>query len=179
MTQAVFQSNSTSLSSGLSVSTFHVLADNATLTSLIAPLNLNCSLLYNTTTSAISPSNWSSYTGSTSDPQPEQAIQYYRASTVVLTLDGYNNTAIFSDENATQISLPDGMDRNLATCLEQTIGAAVPLLYVDKIFGNETATPSGALQSFGIWQDNTMGSGSLGGLMGLMYVAISVARWWA
>lgn len=175
MTQAVFHSNSTSLSSG-SISTFHVLADNATITSLIPPLNLNCSLLYNTTISSASPSDWSSYVGSSSDPQPEQAIQYYRASTVVLTLDGYNNTAIFSsDENAQQIDLPESMDGQLASCLKLTIGAAVPLLYVDRIFGNETGTASSG--AFGMWRDDVMRPGSLCGLVGLMWAALCVARW--
>jgi hypothetical protein len=47
----------------------------------------------------------------------------------VLTLDGYNNSAALSnDENATNIPLPSGIDTTLMNCLNQTIGAAVPLV---------------------------------------------------
>ncbi|KAK0501410.1 hypothetical protein EDD18DRAFT_1347495 [Armillaria luteobubalina] len=86
-------------------STFHVVSDNTTVTSLISDITGNCSSLLNTsstiTTYAYNASN-------SSVPQPEQVIQYYRASSVYLTLDGYNNTAVFGSENTTDVPLPAG-----------------------------------------------------------------------
>jgi len=56
-------------------------------------------------------------------------VQYYRASSVVLTLDGYNNTAALSnDTNATNTPLPASVNTTFLDCLNQTIGAAVPLI---------------------------------------------------
>jgi hypothetical protein len=62
-------------------------------------------------------------------PQPEQAVQYYRASSVVLTLDGYNDTGVFgNDTNAVHTPLLTNIDTNLLDCLNQTIGLSVPLI---------------------------------------------------
>ncbi|KAJ7508073.1 hypothetical protein B0H11DRAFT_2308278, partial [Mycena galericulata] len=55
--------------------------------------------------------------------EPEQVLQYYRASSVALTPDGYNNTTVFAPENSTaNTPLPAGTDANLLDCLNQTIG---------------------------------------------------------
>ena len=60
---------------------------------------------------------------------PQQVIQYYRASSAVLTLDGYNNSATFSsNESASDSPLPQNIDTTLLECLNQTIGSAVPLV---------------------------------------------------
>jgi hypothetical protein len=68
------------------------------------------------------------YNGSTvTPPRPEQVVQYYRASTAALALDGYNNTAIFEAEGTPDVSLPAGIDNDLLTCLNNTIGEAIPL----------------------------------------------------
>ena len=118
MTQAQFQSNSTG-------TTFHVLTDNSTLVSLIDSIRSNCTDLSSNSSTAPASYNGSSAT----DPQPEQAIQYYRSSSVVLTLDGYNNSAALSDnENTTATPLPSGIDTTLLDCLNSTIGDAVPLV---------------------------------------------------
>jgi hypothetical protein len=59
-------------------------------------------------------------------------VQYYRASSVVLTLDGYNSTVLNGTQNpnasAPVVSLPNGTDTGLLTCLNDTIGRAVPLV---------------------------------------------------
>lgn len=130
MTQAAFIS-------GSSNTTFHVLADNSTVTSLISSIKTNC-------TSVLSNSSSTSATSydptAPNAPRPEQVIQYYRASSVALTLDGYNNSATFSaDENAPNTPLPTNIDTNLMDCLNQTIGVAVPL--IDSAEGR-WATPS-------------------------------------
>ncbi|KAI0319651.1 hypothetical protein OF83DRAFT_1034769, partial [Amylostereum chailletii] len=119
MMQASFQSNSSA------PTVFHLLADNATVISLITSIRTNCSRSLNNGTTSTLPA---SYIGALPDPQPEQAIQYYRASSVVLTLDGYNNSAVYSpDVNASATALPTGVDSTLLDCLNTTIGQAVPL----------------------------------------------------
>jgi len=119
MTQANFISNSTN-------TTFHLLADNSTVSSLISTIDTNCSshLSSSSSTTAIA------YNSSDPNaPQPQQAVQYYRASSVVLTLDGYNDTAALSnDTNALDTPLPTNIDTTLLDCLNQTIGLSVPLI---------------------------------------------------
>lgn len=119
MTQANFVSNSTN-------TTFHLLADNSTVTSLISSIDTNCS------SSLSSSSSYAAFAYNDSNlasPQPESAVQYYRASSVVLTLDGYNNTAAdSSDPNAPNTPLPTNIDTTLLNCLNSTIGQAVPLV---------------------------------------------------
>lgn len=61
-------------------------------------------------------------------PQPESTIQYYRASSVSLTLNGYNNSAAFEPEGAKDTPLPSSVDTTLLNCLNLTIGAATPLI---------------------------------------------------
>lgn len=119
MAQADFISNSTG-------STFHLLSDNSTVGSLIDYINTNCSShLSSSSSKSSSPYNSSAPGG----PEPEQAIQYYRSSSIVLTLDGYNNSATFnSDPNATGSPLPSGVDTTLLNCLNYTVGQAAPLI---------------------------------------------------
>lgn len=83
----------------------------------------------NSTFNSSSPSDAISY------PRPEQAIQYYRASTLVLTMDGYNDSSVFnttanSTTTRSQTPLPtlSSMDQLFMTCLNDTIGQAVPLV---------------------------------------------------
>ncbi|KAI0765895.1 hypothetical protein BD413DRAFT_637158 [Trametes elegans] len=102
--------------------TLHIVADNSTVTSLLSSIKANCTLASNSSTQGVS------FSGSATDPKPEQAIQYYRASSVVLTLDGYNNTnALSNDTSLPPIPLPSNIDTTLVNCVNQTIGAAVPL----------------------------------------------------
>lgn len=64
-------------------------------------------------------------------PNPEQAIQYYRASSVVLTLDGYNDTTALNASagpDDPHTPLPTWVNSSMLDCLNQTIGAAVPLV---------------------------------------------------
>lgn len=115
MAQATFTSNSTN-------STFHVLSDNSTVASLINSIDSNC------TVGSSSSSLPFPYNGAnTSQPRPEQAVQYYRASSVALTLDGYNNTDALTGANGT-VPLPSWVDNTLLNCLNDTIGLAVPLI---------------------------------------------------
>ncbi|EIN08255.1 hypothetical protein PUNSTDRAFT_68982 [Punctularia strigosozonata HHB-11173 SS5] len=120
MFQATFASNSSN-------STFHVIADNSTAVSLSGSITANCSSFVSTSNSSTTPSAYNSTAPGA--PNPVQAVQYYRASSVVLTLDGYNDTAALSDDNTTaNTPLPSSVDHNLLDCLNQTIGLAVPLI---------------------------------------------------
>ena len=122
--QATFTSSAPSWNS-----TFHIIADNSTVLSLIGSIAANCSGKFSNSAST-SPTLYGS---STSDPRPEGAIQYYRASSVVLTLDGYNNTAALGSDStgggakAVTVPLPSTVDMQLLGCLNSTIGEAVPL----------------------------------------------------
>jgi hypothetical protein len=118
MAQAAFQSNTTG-------TIYRIVSDNSTVASLITSINDNCTSFDLGSTSSAP----ALYTGASSDPQPEQAIQYYRASSVSLTLDGYNNTAALgNDSSAPATPLPNGIDTVLLGCLNNTIGLGVPLV---------------------------------------------------
>lgn len=117
MTQTTFADPSSN-------NTFHLLSDNSTVNSLIESVAANCTL-GNTTALTATPLNSSD----PSQPRPEQAVQYYRASSVVLTLDGYNDTAALSnDSSLPDTPLPSWVDATFLDCLNQTLGAAVPLV---------------------------------------------------
>ena len=117
-------------SSASANSTFFILADNSTVISLIDFVSTNCSSLINNPTSSsvdIIPPPFNS--SDPLEPRPESAIQYYRASSVVLLLDGYNNTGALSPSNLTSNSpLPVWVDQPLLNCLNYTIGQSVPLM---------------------------------------------------
>lgn len=70
------------------------------------------------------------YTATSAAPKPEQAVQYYRGSTVVLTFDGYNNSAVYVNQTALipDSALPSNLDSEMLGCFNQTIGEAVPLV---------------------------------------------------
>ncbi|GLB42472.1 hypothetical protein LshimejAT787_1104870 [Lyophyllum shimeji] len=106
-------------------STFHIVSDNTTVIWLQTAVNSSCHSSNTFTVSAVQPYNSSQ----SPYPRPEEAIQYYRASSVVLTLDGYNNTAALgTNETAPAVSLPPTVDAKLLACINQTIGATVPLV---------------------------------------------------
>jgi hypothetical protein len=110
-------------------STFMVLADQSTVSSLIGTLKANCSSYLSNDNTSSSPTPYTNQT----TPGPGQAIQYYRASSVVLMLDGYDSGVLNGTQNlnasvAPVVSLPSGTDTTLLTCLNDTIGRAVPLI---------------------------------------------------
>ncbi|KAF7328866.1 hypothetical protein MVEN_02516300 [Mycena venus] len=114
---AVFQSNSTG-------TTFRLVADNDTVADVMSDVATNCSQFL--TPASINATAPTMFNGSV---EPEQVVEYYRASSVALTLDGYNNSAVFAPENSTaDTPLPTGIDTNLLECLNDTIGSAVPLV---------------------------------------------------
>jgi hypothetical protein len=104
--------------------TFRILADNFTVVSLLEDIKLSCSTMIKDY-SNISPTP---YSDTLPAPKPEQAIQYYRASSVSLTLDSYNNTGVFGPPETPDGPLPSAFDTSLMNCLNSTIGAAAPLV---------------------------------------------------
>ena len=59
--------------------TYHIVADNSSVVAILSAVESNCSLLTNSITPMpFDPNN-------NSAPQPEQAVQYYRSSSIVLT----------------------------------------------------------------------------------------------
>ncbi|KAL1674519.1 hypothetical protein EV122DRAFT_293377 [Schizophyllum commune] len=105
--------------------TLWVVADNTTTTSLIDEVYSKCA-------SSLSNSTLRTVTAYTNNPPAESIVQYYRASSVALALDGYNDTAALSnDDNATATPLPEWRDTNMLNCVNTTIGAVVPLVNAD------------------------------------------------
>lgn len=117
MMMAAFQSSSQN-------TTFRLVADNTTVVDLIPAITSNCSSSLSNPSSIVA----TPYNDSLPAPKPEEAIEYYRASSVALTLDGYNNTGSLEAEGTPDTPLPTNIDTTLLNCLNQTIGAAVPLI---------------------------------------------------
>jgi hypothetical protein len=116
---------STATFHSLSVNTtFRLVADNDTVTSLLLDLSQNCSSRYSTNPAPVS----TPLAVNASTPRPEQVIQYYRASSIALTLDGYNNTATYAPAGTPDSPLPSNIDTTLLTCLNQSIGVSAPLV---------------------------------------------------
>ncbi|CAK5284171.1 unnamed protein product [Mycena citricolor] len=142
MSTAAFQSN------GPNVTVFRILSDSTTTNALITALQANCSSsLVPSTSVTASPYNETS----TAPPQPEQVIQYYRASSIALSLDGYNNSAVFQGAGAPDTALPAGIDTKLLDCLNQTIGLSAPLvLNVDATASSSAGENANGGQQAGI-----------------------------
>ncbi|KZV67563.1 hypothetical protein PENSPDRAFT_566470, partial [Peniophora sp. CONT] len=107
-------------------SVFHCIADNSTAQAVLPILRANCGF----NTDALSAVSFA-YTGTNvSDPSPVDAVQYFRASSAVLTLEGYNNTAELSPAPHLSdfIPLPMDTDTTLLACLNTTIGASILLV---------------------------------------------------
>ena len=151
--------------------TYHVVADNTTVTSLVSSINEKCSSFFTPGNSTLAtttrPDMITSYNASAPNAtKPENAIQYYRASSVVLTLDGYNNSAVFTnDTNAPDTPLPTTLNTSALDCLNKTIGDSVPLVDPSSSFSGGS-TGNGSIQ--------TMSPG-LPGMIALLAVLVHLA----
>lgn len=112
--------------------TYRVIGDNVSVTTVFDALVANCSIANSTSAvSAFTPSplTW---------PLPEQVIQYYRASSFAVSLDGYNNTAALVSNMPVSNSsgpntlvdtpFPTNINMTLLQCINATVGASVPLV---------------------------------------------------
>ena len=115
MATAVLQSSSTN-------TTLHVVSDNSTVVDLLTAVKANCSSYLNLAGTSSSPAPL------VDTPKPEQVVQYYRASSIALALDGYNNTAALQEEGTPNVPLPTNIDMKMVNCVNQTIGLAAPLV---------------------------------------------------
>ena len=61
-------------------------------------------------------------------PVPEQAVGYYRGSSVALLLSGYNNSAQVIDTSPEDTPLPSLTDTPFFQCINTTIAGYVPLV---------------------------------------------------
>ncbi|KIJ29195.1 hypothetical protein M422DRAFT_235374 [Sphaerobolus stellatus SS14] len=108
---------------------YRLLADNETVTALIPAIISSCSP---------SSQNITATPFNTSAPKPEQIIQYYRSSSIALSFDEYNNSALFSNNsNTPDTKLPTFWNQTFSDCLNSTIGNQALLLDPPK--------PSGAV----------------------------------
>lgn len=103
--------------------TLRLIADNSTTFALAELVGVNCSSLL-----SMNQSINVVYDASNNSAVPEQAIQYYRASTIVLTLDGYNDTDALQANSSTDVPIPDWVNQTMLQCVNETIGAATPLI---------------------------------------------------
>lgn len=134
--------------------TLHIIGDQQSVQDVMDVLVSSSCDVFNSTilpfnASSIPSGNNSTSPSSPSTLQPEQVIQYYRSSSFALTMDGYNNTAALAsnappavswsnndnNDNATpslgmtDTALPtDGTDMNFVSCVNQTIGQALPIM---------------------------------------------------
>ena len=101
-----------------------MVSDTSTVSSLLTSLPKACTLNADASSEVPKP-----FTGNTSEPLPEQVVQYYRASSVALLLDGYNNTDALLPQvlEGEAVPLPAWANRSLLGCLNTTIGEAIPL----------------------------------------------------
>lgn len=107
-----------------------VLADKSTVSSLIGSVKANCSSYLSKDNTSSSPTQ---YTNQSTEIGPQEVLQYYRASSAALLLDGFDSGVLNGTQNLNAsvvpvISLPNGTDTMLLTCLNDTIGRAVPLV---------------------------------------------------
>ncbi|KAJ3525934.1 hypothetical protein NMY22_g10373 [Coprinellus aureogranulatus] len=105
-------------------STFRFLSDNTTVALMDLEVKAACGSLLDSNATTPPLVFWESDT----TPAPEQAVQYFRASSAVLTLDGYNNTGTYAVEGTADTPLPDNVNQNLLSCLNSTIGSTLPLI---------------------------------------------------
>ncbi|KAL5489863.1 hypothetical protein ACEPAI_4695 [Sanghuangporus weigelae] len=116
--------------------TYRLVGDNSSVVAVFDALVANCSVVNSSSVlSSFTPSN-------TVWPLPEQVVQYYRASSFALSLDGYNNTATLpANAPASNSSkpvemadtlLPSGLNMTFLSCVNYTIGASVPLVETPK-----------------------------------------------
>ncbi|OJA20082.1 hypothetical protein AZE42_02495 [Rhizopogon vesiculosus] len=103
--------------------TFHLLSKKREVAYLISSIQANCSSNLASSTSMF-PSPFDDSASGCS--WLEQVIQYCNDYSVVLTLDGYNNSNLNSPNTTTKSPLPSGIDTTLLNCLNYTIGQAAP-----------------------------------------------------
>jgi len=119
---------------------YRILGDNSSVTSVLQSLASSSCGAIQGTPYAFQPTQFllNSTSDNSSLPRPEQIIQYYRASSFVLSLDGYNNTMALSSNTPssntsapkvqTATPLPSNINATFLSCLNTTIGYKLPMI---------------------------------------------------
>ncbi|KAF9652774.1 hypothetical protein BDM02DRAFT_2574042 [Thelephora ganbajun] len=137
--------------------TFYLVTDTDTADAMVSILQQNCSSVLNP---AVSNAPVPYDASDPNSPKPEETVQYYRSSSAALMLEGYNNTGQLSDDTSLpDTPLPTDIDTDLLTCLNETIGAALPLV--------DAANPT-------TWNFGVTGSAYTISSFWLLYYALSV-----
>ncbi|KAF9035270.1 hypothetical protein BJ165DRAFT_1355899 [Panaeolus papilionaceus] len=143
----------------------HIVSDNATVQFLNIAIAFSCPQYSGTPTAiAINTPVPVTYNKSSDpleySPLPEDIIQYYRASSVALILEGYNNTNTVFNTTNTSLTLPPltlapNISRDFIDCINHTIGLSVPLvggaITRDAPNGVDNGVYAGVLSVFVIW----------------------------
>ncbi|EIN12274.1 hypothetical protein PUNSTDRAFT_141035 [Punctularia strigosozonata HHB-11173 SS5] len=118
--------------------TFRIVGDNTSVTSVLADLMKTCGVVNSTDSLSV----FNASVPLQNIPKPEQIVQWYRASTFGLSLDGYNNTAALPSNapanNASnwtvtaQTPLP-AINMTFLACLNTTIAATLPLVAAENV----------------------------------------------
>lgn len=137
--------------------TYRIIGDNTSVTAVFDAIVANCSVANSSTSIAAFNPSPLTY------PLPEQIIQYYRSSSLALSLDGYNNTAALASNMPTSNSsapnnipdtpLPSNLNMTFLACINQTTAASVPLVDV---------------------QSHKLSSGAIGGIIAGSIIGIFV-----
>jgi hypothetical protein len=113
--------------------TYHLVGDAASVRAVLTALISNCSAQDTTGQIAVFARD-----ASVPSVYPEQAVQYYRASSFALTLDGYNNTASLASNQPAynntappamaDTPLPMSLNTTFLQCLNTTTAFALPVV---------------------------------------------------
>jgi len=129
--------------------TFYLLTDTETADAMAPILKKNCSSALN---SGVSNKRVPYNISDPNSPKPEEVVQYYRASSAALVLEGYNNTAQLSDNTSLpDTPLPTNIDTNLLMCLNETIGYAIPLVNAANPTGWNSGVTGSAYMISSFW----------------------------
>ncbi|KAF8902853.1 hypothetical protein CPB85DRAFT_1226853 [Mucidula mucida] len=106
--------------------TLRVVSDASTVASLITDIRVGCG---NKFTMSVAPNGVKGpFDYDPKVVRPESTIQYFRASSISLELDGYNNSAVFVVKDGAANTPFPVMDANLTGCVIKTINEAAPLV---------------------------------------------------
>ncbi|KAF9016297.1 hypothetical protein BDZ89DRAFT_1075730 [Hymenopellis radicata] len=111
--------------------TLRVVSDASTVTSLITDIRIGCG---NKFTMSVAPNGIKGpFNYDPKVVRPESTIQYFRASSISLELDGYNNSAAFAEKDGAANTPFPVMDAILTGCVIKTINQAAPLVVTNGV----------------------------------------------
>lgn len=155
LTSVAFTSNSGN-------TTLRLVADNSTTSSVASIVGTNCSSLIAGSQIVVAVGSSSNSSNISFTTLPEQAVQYYRASSIVLTLDGYNDTDAVQASLSTHVPIPNWVNQTMLQCVNQTIGAAAPLIDAGTSTATGLSLPNSAMSTTSISLEFGLQTGGMG-----------------